>query len=248
MFSNDFNNSRPYDSTIGYTRHSFRLFRLGNTEANGYRNICVFANGFNDGFNIRFNFATHTGNAQGRYTIHETFRFFCNHFDAIFRCWGNQGYYFNTMLMSNCSKFTFFFKRHIRHNNARNANLFTEGKEFFTTEYIDRIQIGHEYEWHCHRIITTAQTAYHIEDIVNFYTCRQCTRACLLDNWAFRCRVRERNTDFHHISASFHHDANIPFRVLNTMVTSTNKWDECLALCESIFNFTHEDPPLCISP
>ena len=150
--------------------------------------------------------------------------------------------------MSNGSKFTLFFKWHIWHDYTRNANLFAEGKEFFTTEYIDWVQIGHKYEWDSHCIFASTQTAYHIKNVVNFYTCRQCTCACLLDNWAFRCWVRERNTDFYHIGTSFHHDTNIAFRIFNTMVTSTNKWDEGLTLCKSVFNFTHEDPPLCISP
>ena len=150
--------------------------------------------------------------------------------------------------MSHTSELAFFFKWHIWHDNTRDSYLFTEGKEFFTTEYVNRIQIGHEHEWHCYCLFTCTQTTHHIEDIVDFYTCRKRTRACLLNNWAFRCWVREGNTNFYHVRTGFHHNTNITFCILNTVVTSANERDECLALCESVFNFTHEDPPLCISP
>ena len=152
------------------------------------------------------------------------------------------------MFISNASKFPFFFKWHIWHDNAGDANLFAEGKEFFTTKYIDWVQVGHEHEWNSHCLFTSTQTAHHIEDIVDFYTCRKCTCTRFLDNWAFCCWIGEWNTDFYHVGAGFHHHANITFCIFNTMVTSTDEWDECLALCESVFNFTHEDPPLCISP
>ena len=172
MFCHDFNDSRAYDGTIRYASHCFRLFRFRNTKTNGYRNICIFANRLNDGFNICLDFATHACNTEGRHAVHKTFCVFCDHFDAVFRCGSDQGYHFNAVFISYTPEFPFFFKGHIWHDNTRDTNLFAEGKEFFTAEYIDWIQVGHEHEWYCYCIITTAQTTHHIKDIVNFYACR----------------------------------------------------------------------------
>ncbi len=108
MFSNDFNNSGTYDSTIGYTRAiASACSGLEITESQLQEYLCIFANGFNDGFNIRLDFATHTSNARTIHNTREPSASFCDRFDAIFRCWGNQGYYFNTMLMRIVPKFTF---------------------------------------------------------------------------------------------------------------------------------------------
>ena len=139
MFCHDFNDSRAYDSTVRYTSHCFRLFRFRNTKTNGYRNICIFANRLNNGFNIRFDFATHACNTEGRHAVHKTFCVFCDHFDAVFRCGSDQGYHFNAVFISYTRQFPFFFKGHIWHDNTRDTDLFAEGKEFFTAEYIDRV-------------------------------------------------------------------------------------------------------------